>query len=96
MQVLISSSAELSFIKDAYSSAVNSYFEQNHWMSQGTVRPFNCYCALSPDSVLQIKETYKAMMQIEGSIVSYSISSFARKSHVSLFSLKSSKGAPVQ
>jgi hypothetical protein len=38
MQVLISSSSELPYIKDAYSSAVNSYFEQNNWMSQGTVR----------------------------------------------------------
>jgi hypothetical protein len=52
LQVLISSSAELPFIKDAYSSAVNSYFEQNHWMSQGTVRPFMCYCTPSPNSAI--------------------------------------------
>ena len=75
MQVLISSSSELQYIKDAYSSAVNSYFEQNHWMSQGTVRILTQPHGLhSPPS--QIKETYKAMMQIEGSIVRSSSSRF--------------------
>jgi hypothetical protein len=68
-QVLISSNSELAFIKDAYNSAVTSYLDSNNWMSQGTVRRFYFPIHHPFTLFIQMKETYKAMMQIESSIV---------------------------